>query len=290
MDAVLYFSVACNVSVSHPYLSSEPGEFVKVTLDDLTVACNSILGAMVGGIVATSIQTRLLFRHAIYIRRHCIVRDEVAKGFNYFGRRFGVRRIICGREAFPTPFQLPTVSFRVPTLGRLELFAGANAGEFYYLSRCLLVAKFVGRTRTVTGTTVGSGAGVIVPDGVLYFTGDLNVFLNGQGRDDITYRFVRVPCATKGGTTPPIDMSTVVSAALVVRHRQVRGSTTAFGDVGFRSGLDIYIFGDFFGPYLFLSDSLNTEYNCRGDDASYGGEIFRFRSVSSLLWVGGFLF
>lgn len=248
--AIFNFAVTCHVAMSDPYLPTAPSEFINVSLYHLTVTRFAVLSAMIGRVMAASVQTGVFLRNAVNVQRHGLVREEITKRAHHFRRRFRVRRIIGSGQAFPAPFELPS-AFRVPQLSGPNDQARTNERQLNDLRRRVFVEEHPYRSRTVPRATVCGGSSVVVPDRIFNFLCNVHVFNNRQRRHTITHRFVRVPSESKRGTTPPVHVAAVVSEAIYLGHRQVRTFPAHFSRASlvpclYANGVSVLIGGAFF--------------------------------------------
>lgn len=110
---VFDMTMADDVSMRDPNLSTDPNKFIHVSLHYLSLARFTYFKVVVRGVVAAIIQARIVDRNHVHVFRYGVVRDEIAKGDNYLRRWFRVRRVISGRQAFPATHSLPA-SVNVP--------------------------------------------------------------------------------------------------------------------------------------------------------------------------------
>lgn len=192
-------AMTSNVSMSNPYLSTQPNEAIDVSLDDLATTCNTVLEIVIGCVRATSVKPRLLLRDTINIQRNCTTRNKITYRFNYFRGGFRVRRIICSSKAFPSPFNLPTITISVPTLSCSYYKTRTNTREAYDLNRSFYVTTITYRARNVSRATISSGSSVVVPNRIFNTFRDFNIASNEIRRNYIYHRFVRVPQSYQRG-------------------------------------------------------------------------------------------
>lgn len=146
---------ARHVTVWAPYLSAHPDELVDVSLVNVFISSVANCHVMVGRVVEAVVFPRVVLRHVVNVDRHGFMRYEVAQYFNYPGRGFGIRRVVCGGQV------LPFIAVVVPKAGAASRQIGAENREIYPLRRCLFVFVQLLRAMSITVAAVRRGARVV---------------------------------------------------------------------------------------------------------------------------------